>query len=143
MAVMKRAARARHHRPDHRRSGLPRRPRPKHPLSMPDQPQLVSPGRALSRPSTTILAADACALASNRSLCPVTDWRIEAMHHVLNVWLNREERQICTAAGVVGAIRRLAYAVIADLRGALSFRRFAEIMRANPTPLLEICHSCR
>jgi predicted transposase YbfD/YdcC len=70
-------------------------------------------------------------------------WRIEAMHHVLDVSLNEDACQICTAAGVVGAIRRLAYAVIADLRGALSFRRFAEIMRANPTPLLEICHSCR
>ena len=70
-------------------------------------------------------------------------WRMEAMHHVLDVSLNEDACQICTAAGVVGAIRRLAYAVIADLRGALSFRRFAEIMRANPTPLLEICHSCR
>ena len=70
-------------------------------------------------------------------------WQIEAMHHVLDVSLNEDACQICTAAGVVGAIRRLAYAVIADLRGALSFRRFAEIMRANPTPLLEICHSCR
>jgi predicted transposase YbfD/YdcC len=70
-------------------------------------------------------------------------WQIEAIHHVLDVSLNEDACQICTAAGVVGAIRRLAYAVIADLRGALSFRRFAEIMRANPTPLLEICHSCR
>ena len=48
--------------------------------------------------------------------------RIEAMHHVLNVSLNRgRPARFCTAAGVVGAIRRLAYAVIADLRGALSF----------------------
>jgi predicted transposase YbfD/YdcC len=70
-------------------------------------------------------------------------WRIEARHHVLDVALSEEASRICTAVGVVGAVRRWAYAVIADLRGALSFRRFAEIMRANPTPLLELCHSCR
>jgi hypothetical protein len=65
------------------------------------------------------------------------------MHHVLDVSLSEGACRICNAAGVVGALRRLAYAVIADLRGAVSFRRFAEIMRANPTRLLEICHSCR
>ena len=65
------------------------------------------------------------------------------MHHVLDVALSEDASRICTAVGVVGAVRRWAYAVIADLRGALSFRRFAEIMRANPTPLLELCHSCR
>ena len=68
-------------------------------------------------------------------------WRIEAMHHVVS--LSEDACRICNAAGVVGALRRLAYAVIADLRGALSFRRFAEVIRANPTRLLEICQSCR
>ena len=75
--------------------------------------------------------------------CVRSHWRIEAMHHVLDVALSEDASRICTAVGVVGAVRRWAYAVIADLRGALSFRRFAEIMRANPTPLLELCHSCR
>ena len=70
-------------------------------------------------------------------------WRIEAMHHVLDVSLSEDACRICNAAGVVGALRRLAYAVIADLRGALSFRRFAEVIRANPTRLLVICQSCR
>jgi predicted transposase YbfD/YdcC len=75
--------------------------------------------------------------------CVRSHWHIEAMHHVLDVALNEDACRICTAAALVGAIRRWAYAVIAELRGALSFRRFAEMMRANPTPLLEICHSGR
>lgn len=73
--------------------------------------------------------------------CVRSHWDIETMHHVLDVALGEDASRIGTGAGVVGALRRWAYAVIAELRGALSFRRFVEMMRANPTPLLEICHS--
>jgi hypothetical protein len=61
------------------------------------------------------------------------------MHHVSEVSLREDASQICNAAGVVDALRRVAYAVIADLRGAVSFRYLAEMMRVNPTQLLEIC----
>jgi predicted transposase YbfD/YdcC len=70
-------------------------------------------------------------------------WSVEAMHFVLDGALDEDACRIGTAAGAVGALRRLAYSVIADLRGALSFRRFAERMRANPARLLEICAACR
>lgn len=66
-------------------------------------------------------------------------WRVEAMHHVLDGALDEDACQIAKAAGIMGALRRLAFTVMAELRGALSFRRFAEIIRANPTPLLEMC----
>jgi hypothetical protein len=65
------------------------------------------------------------------------------MHHVLDVALSEDASRIGTAAGVIGALRRWASAVIAERRGAFSFRRFVEIIRANPTPLLEIGHSGR
>ena len=57
--------------------------------------------------------------------------------------LDEDACRLGTAAGTVGALRRLAYGIIADLRGALSFQRFAERMRANPARLLEICASYR
>jgi predicted transposase YbfD/YdcC len=66
-------------------------------------------------------------------------WRIEAMHHVVDGALDEDACRIAKAAGVAAALRRLAFAVIAELRGAFSFRRFAEFIRANPTPLLELC----
>jgi predicted transposase YbfD/YdcC len=75
--------------------------------------------------------------------CLRSHWRIEAMHHVLDGALSEDASRISTAAGIVGALRRWAYAVIAEGRGALSFRRFVEMIRANPTPLLEIYHSSR
>jgi hypothetical protein len=65
------------------------------------------------------------------------------MHCVLDVSLDEDACRIGTAAGTVGALRRLAYGIIADLRGTLSFRRFAERMRANPARLLEICAACQ
>jgi predicted transposase YbfD/YdcC len=70
-------------------------------------------------------------------------WRIEAMHHVVDGALDEDACRIARAAGVMAALRRLAFTVIAALRGALSFRRFAEFVRANPTPLLEMCASPR
>jgi predicted transposase YbfD/YdcC len=75
--------------------------------------------------------------------CTRSHWSVEAMHFVLDTALDEDACRIGTAAGTVGALRRLAYSVIADLRGALSFRRFAERMRANPARLLEICAACR
>jgi predicted transposase YbfD/YdcC len=75
--------------------------------------------------------------------CVRSPWRMEARHHVLEVGLSEDASRIGTAAGVVGALRRWADAVIAERRGALSFRRVVAMMRANPTPLLEICHSSR
>jgi predicted transposase YbfD/YdcC len=75
--------------------------------------------------------------------CVRSPWRMEARHHVLEVALSEDASRIGTAAGVVGALRRWAYAVIAERRGAFSFRRCVEMMRANPTPLLDICHSSR
>src|SRR4051812_15799234 len=70
-------------------------------------------------------------------------WSVEVLHFVLDGALDEDACRIGTAAGTVGALRRLAYSVIADLRGALSFRRFAERMRANSARLLEICAACR
>jgi predicted transposase YbfD/YdcC len=75
--------------------------------------------------------------------CTRSHWSVEVMHFVLDVSLDEDPCRIGTAAGTVGALRRLAYGIIADLRGALSFRRFAERMRANPARLLEICASYR
>ena len=75
--------------------------------------------------------------------CVRSPWRMEARHHVVEVGLSEDASRIGTAAGVVGALRRWADAVIAERRGALSFRRVVAMMRANPTPLLEICHSSR
>jgi predicted transposase YbfD/YdcC len=75
--------------------------------------------------------------------CARSHWRVEVLHFVLDGALDEDACRIGTAAGTVGALRRLAYSVIADLRGALSFRRFAERMRANPARLLEICAACR
>jgi len=66
-------------------------------------------------------------------------WRVEAMHHVVDGALDEDACRIAKAAGVMAALRRLAFTVIAELRGAFSFRRFAEFVRANPTPLLELC----
>src|SRR3954468_786443 len=66
-------------------------------------------------------------------------WRVEAMHHVVDGALDEDACRIAKAAGVMAALRRLAFTVIAELRGAVSFRRFAEFVRANPTPLLELC----
>jgi predicted transposase YbfD/YdcC len=66
-------------------------------------------------------------------------WRVEAMHHVVDGALDEDACRIARAAGVMAALRRLAFTVIAELRGAFSFRRFAEFVRANPTPLLELC----
>jgi predicted transposase YbfD/YdcC len=70
-------------------------------------------------------------------------WSVEAMHHVLDVALDEDACRIGIAAATMGALRRLAYRIIAELRGPLSFRRFAERMRANPARLLEICAACR
>jgi predicted transposase YbfD/YdcC len=66
-------------------------------------------------------------------------WRVEAMHHVVDGALDEDACRIAKASGVMAALRRLAFALIAELRGAVSFRRFAEFIRANPTPLLELC----
>ena len=66
-------------------------------------------------------------------------WRVEAMHHVVDGALDEDACRIAKAAGVMAALRRLAFTVIAELRGTFSFRRFAEFVRANPTPLLEMC----
>jgi predicted transposase YbfD/YdcC len=66
-------------------------------------------------------------------------WRVEAMHHVVDGALDEDACRIARAAGVMAALRRLAFTVIAELRGTFSFRRFAEFVRANPTPLLEMC----
>jgi hypothetical protein len=65
------------------------------------------------------------------------------MHFVLDVALDEDACRISIAAGTMGALRRLAYSSIADLRGALSFRRLTERMRANPARLLEVCAACR
>jgi len=70
-------------------------------------------------------------------------WSVEAMHHVLDVALDEDACRIGIAAATMGALRRLAYRIIAELRGPLSFRRFAERRRANPARLLEICAACR
>ena len=70
-------------------------------------------------------------------------WRVEAMHHVVDGALDEDACRIAKAAGVMAALRRLAFTVIAELRGAFSFRRFAEFVRANPTPLLELCATPR
>ena len=70
-------------------------------------------------------------------------WRVEAMHHVVDGALDEDACRIAKAAGVMAALRRLAFTVIAELRGAFSFRRFAEFVRANPTPLLEMCAAPR
>ena len=61
-------------------------------------------------------------------------WRIEALHHVLDVSLHA--CRICDAAGVVGFLRRLAYAVIAERRGKKTFAQYSQRMHANPTSLL-------
>jgi predicted transposase YbfD/YdcC len=66
-------------------------------------------------------------------------WRIEAMHHVLDGALNEDASRICDAAAAWATLCRLAYAVLAEMRGKLSFRRCAEFFRANPRPLLEAC----
>jgi predicted transposase YbfD/YdcC len=66
-------------------------------------------------------------------------WRIEAMHHVVDGALDEDACRITHAAGVMAALRRLAYAVIAELRGPLSFTRFAQIIHANPALLLDLC----
>jgi len=63
-------------------------------------------------------------------------WRIEALHHVLDVSLHEDACRICDAAGVVGFLRRLAYAVIAERRGKKTFAQYSQMMHANPTPLL-------
>ena len=65
-------------------------------------------------------------------------WSIEAMHHVLDVSLNEDLCRICNSAGAVGFIRRFAYSVISEIKGRLSFRRFSEIMRANPILVLKM-----
>jgi hypothetical protein len=65
------------------------------------------------------------------------------MHHVVDGALDEDACRIAKAAGVMAALRRLAFTVIAELRGAFSFRRFAEFVRANPTPLLELCATPR
>lgn len=70
-------------------------------------------------------------LRANRS-----HWAIEAMHHVLDGALDEDRCRIAKAAAWVGALRRLAYAVIAELRGGMSFKRFAAKARANPAALL-------
>src|SRR3954447_747727 len=75
--------------------------------------------------------------------CARSHWSVEAMHFVLDVSLDEDACRIGTAAGAVGALRRLAYGATADLRGALSSRGSAERMRANPARLLEICAACR
>ena len=75
--------------------------------------------------------------------CTRSHWSVEAMHHVLDVALDEDACRIGIAAATMGALRRLAYRIIAELRGPLSFRRFAERMRANPARLLEICAACR
>ena len=64
-------------------------------------------------------------------------WRIEALHHVLDVSLHEDACRICDAAGVVGFLRRLAYAVIAERRGKKTFAQYSQMMHANPTPLLD------
>lgn len=66
-------------------------------------------------------------------------WRIEAMHHVLDGALNEDASQIRNAAAAWATLCRVAYAVLAEVRGKLSFRRGAEFLRANPRPLLEAC----
>ena len=63
-------------------------------------------------------------------------WRIEALHHVLDVSLHEDACRICDAAGVVGFLRRLAYAVIAERRGKKTFAQYSQMMHANPTSLL-------
>ncbi len=70
-------------------------------------------------------------------------WRVEAMHHVVDGALDEDACRIAKAAGVMAALRRLAFTVIAELRGAFSFRRFTEFVRANPMPLLELCAAPR
>jgi hypothetical protein len=65
------------------------------------------------------------------------------MHPVVDGALDEDACRIAKAAGVMAALRRLAVTVIAELRGAVSFRRFAEFVRANPTPLLELCAAPR
>ena len=62
---------------------------------------------------------------------------------ILDVALDEDACRIGIAAATMGALRRLAYRIIAELRGPLSFRRFAERRRANPARLLEICAACR
>lgn len=83
---------------------------------------------------------------SSRSLTPQHysqstrgHWRIEAFHHVADGALAEDACWISKAAGVMAALRRVAFRVIADLRGPLSFRRFAEKIHANPRPVLEMC----
>jgi len=127
------------HGPEDRRTGRRHGQHPGYPLPVPHRAHPHHPGRhrhhyhISSRPLRP----------RQYARCVRSHWRIEAMHHVLDVSLGEDACRICTAAGVMGALRRLAYAVIAELRGAFSFRRFAEIVRANPTPLLEICRSYR
>src|SRR3954452_10389866 len=70
-------------------------------------------------------------------------WSVEVLHFVLDGALDEDACRIGTAAAAVGALRQLAYSVIADLRGALSFGGSAEGMGANPARLLEICAACR
>jgi hypothetical protein len=79
-------------------------------------------------------------LTPRRYACHVrAHWRVEARHHVVDGALDEDACRIAKAAGVMAALRRLAFTVIAELRGTFSFRRFAEFVRANPTPLLEMC----
>ena len=63
-------------------------------------------------------------------------WKIEAMHHVLDVSLGEDNSRICNAAGVMGSFCRFAYGLIAEIKGDMSFRRFANQVRANPSSLL-------
>jgi hypothetical protein len=70
-------------------------------------------------------------------------WLIEPLHHVLDVSLHEDACRICNAAGTVGVLRRLAYAVIAELRGKMSFAQYSEMIHANPTSLLKILAPCQ
>ena len=51
--------------------------------------------------------------------CTRSHWSVEAMHFVLDTALDEDACRIGTAAGTVGALRRLAYSVIADRRAVI------------------------
>src|SRR3954447_9550974 len=139
----------------------PHETRPPRPLTDPNTLARVSAAariegiRGLCRIERTRITQDGIVTTvhyhiSSRALTPRqyargtrSHWSVEVLHFVLDGALDEDACRIGTAAGTVGALRRLAYSVIADLRGALSFRRFAERMRANPARLLEFCAACR
>ena len=65
-------------------------------------------------------------------------WRIEAMHHTLDVSFGEDACRISKAAAVSGALLRHAWSVVSELRGALSCRRFSARIHADPSPVLAL-----